>query len=233
MEVAIEQSWKEALREEFEKDYFKSLVECLHKEKAEGKVIFPPGRMIFKAFELTPVQNVKVVILGQDPYHEKGQANGLAFSVNPGTPLPPSLKNIFKELTNDLDCPYPTSGDLTPWAEQGVLLLNTVLTVREGEANSHKNWGWQTFTEAVFAACAKLPQPVVFLLWGGQARAFLAGIPLSELPNKVPLCSSHPSPLGATKGNDVVPAFISSRPFSTANYYLKQMGSTPINWTLP
>lgn len=197
------------------------------------KDVFPPQDSIFRALELTPPDKVKVCVVGQDPYHEKGQANGLAFSVNPGTPLPPSLKNIFKELTNDLNCPYPTSGDLTPWAEQGVLLLNTVLTVREGEANSHKNWGWQNFTEAVFAACANLPQPVVFLLWGGQARAFLAGIPLSELPNKVPLCSSHPSPLGATKGNDVVPAFIGSRPFSTANYYLTQMGSTPIDWRLP
>lgn len=201
-------------------------------ERDRGITIYPPQDKIFRALELTPPDKVKVCLVGQDPYHGPGQANGLAFSVHPGIPLPPSLKNIYKELVADTGCPMPTSGDLTPWAEQGVLMLNTVLTVQDGVANSHKNWGWQEFTQAVFAACASLPQPIVFLTWGGQARAFLAGIPISQLPNKAAVFSSHPSPLGATKGSDTVPAFIGSRPFSATNHYLTQMGSSPINWTL-
>jgi uracil-DNA glycosylase len=183
--------------------------------------------------ELTTPEKVKVCLVGQDPYHEAGQANGLCFSVNRGVLFPPSLKNVFKELVSDIGCPYPKSGDLTHWAEQGVLMLNTVLTVQDGTANSHRNWGWQNFTQAVFAACAKLPQPIVFITWGGQARAFLAGIPISQLPDKGVVFSSHPSPLGARKGNDVVKAFIGSRPFSQTNRLLEQMGSTPIHWELP
>ena len=201
-------------------------------ERSQGKIIYPPQEQIFRALELTPPNKVKVCLVGQDPYHGSGQANGLAFSVNQNVALPPSLKNIFKELVNDIGCPYPSSGDLTPWAEQGVLLLNTVLTVEDGEANSHKNWGWQNFTQAVFAACAKLPQPIVFITWGGQARAFLAGIPISQLPNKGVVFSSHPSPLGARKGNEAVPAFIGSRPFSKINDMLASMGSTTIRWNI-
>ena len=158
------------------------LAERAAREREAGHTIYPPQEQIFRALELTPPEKVKVCLVGQDPYHEAGQANGLCFSVNRGVLFPPSLRNIFKELVSDIGCPYPKSGDLTHWAKQGVLMLNTVLTVQEGAANSHKNWGWQNFTQAVFAACAKLPQPIVFITWGGQARAFLAGIPISQLP---------------------------------------------------
>lgn len=202
-------------------------------EREAGRTIYPPQEQIFRALELTTPEKVKVCLVGQDPYHEAGQANGLCFSVNRGVLFPPSLKNVFKELVSDIGCPYPKSGDLTHCAEQGVLMLNTVLTVQDGTANSHRNWGWQNFTQAVFAACAKLPQPIVFITWGGQARAFLAGIPISQLPDKGVVFSSHPSPLGARKGNDVVKAFIGSRPFSQTNRLLEQMGSTPIHWELP
>ena len=201
--------------------------------RAAGQVIYPEQNSIFRALALTPPDKVKVCLVGQDPYHEKGQANGLAFSVDSGVSLPPSLRNIFKELVSDIGCRFPSSGDLTPWAEQGVLLLNTVLTVQDGAANSHKSWGWQEYVNSVFCACAKFPQPIVFVMWGGQARAFLANIPISKLPNKKAIWSSHPSPLGATKGNDVVPAFLGSRPFSTANQYLSLMGADPITWELP
>lgn len=202
-------------------------------EREQGKTIFPPQNQILRALQLTPPEKVKVVIVGQDPYHGAGQANGLAFSVNPGVPFPPSLRNIFKELQSDLGYPIPKSGDLTPWAEQGVLLLNTVLTVEEGKANSHKDWGWQIFVLEVFKACVKLPQPIVFLLWGGQARAFCAGLQLSKLENKACLFSSHPSPLGASNGSRAVPAFLGSRPFSQTNALLRRMGAEPVDWSLP
>lgn len=202
-------------------------------DRQKGKTVYPPQNQIFRALELVKPEQVKVVIVGQDPYHEEGQANGLAFSVAPGNPLPPSLKNIFKELVSDINCNYPSCGDLTPWAEQGVLLLNTVLTVEQGQANSHKNWGWQEFTSAVFNTCAALPQPIVFILWGGQARAFVAGAQLQNRPNKAQIWSSHPSPLGAMKRNEAIPAFIGSKPFSTANHYLMAMEAEPIDWVLP
>ena len=201
-------------------------------ERSRGKIIYPPQEQIFRALELTPPDKVKVCLVGQDPYHGPGQANGLAFSVNQGVALPPSLKNIFKELVNDIGCPYPSSGDLTPWAEQGVLLLNTVLTVEDGKANSHKNWGWQEFTREVFYACAKMPQPIVFLVWGGQARTFLTGLSISARRNKDVIYSSHPSPLGAWKGNGAIQAFIGSRPFSKTNDMLAKMGSSTINWNI-
>lgn len=202
------------------------------KEREAGKVIYPAQENIFRALTLTPPGTVKICLVGQDPYHGAGEANGLAFSVNDGVRIPPSLRNIFNELYTDLNVPYPTSGDLTPWAKQGVLLLNTVLTVEHGQANSHKDWGWQEFTQSVFEACAKLPQPIVFVTWGGQARAFVAGINITRQPNKAAIWSSHPSPLGATKGNEVVPAFIGSRPFSKVNKLLIGMGSEPIDWRL-
>lgn len=170
--------------------------------------------------------------ISQDPYHQPGQANGLAFSVAPGVKFPPSLRNIFKELHADLNVPIPRSGDLTAWAERGVLLLNTSLTVEEGRPNSHAKWGWQEFVRSVLKICTELPQPVVFLLWGGNARAFVADLQINSCDNKIALCSSHPSPLGATKGSDAAPAFLGSRPFSQANYYLQSMGAEPINWEL-
>lgn len=203
-------------------------------ERAQGIPIYPPQDRIFKAMKVTPPEKVKVCIVGQDPYHEEGQANGLAFSVNPGVRFPPSLRNIYKELTGDLCCLMPPSGDLTPWAEEGVLLLNTVLTVRQGEANSHASWGWQQFTSAIFHACAQLPQPIVFILWGNSAADCVADIPFSTMWEKKKACirSFHPSPFSATRGSTKVPAFIGSKPFSKANQLLEQMGSTGIQWKL-
>lgn len=204
-------------------------------ERESGAVIFPPQDCIFRALNTTSPEKVKVCIVGQDPYHEQGQANGLAFSVNPGVQIPPSLRNIFKELSSDLGCPTPTSGDLTPWAQEGVLLLNTALTVREGEANSHADWGWQRFTSAVFHACAQLPQPIVFILWGSSAMNCVADIPFPNMWEQKKACirSSHPSPFSANRASSQAPAFIGSKPFSKANILLDQMGSTGIHWELP
>ncbi len=223
--------WSELLSQE-SLHQAKRLVRLVDEEKSKGSHIFPPRNDIFKALTLTPPDQVSVVIIGQDPYFHEGRANGLAFSVNQGVPLPPSLRNIFKELHNDIGCPVPQSGDLTPWAKQGVLLLNTSLTVEEGKPNSHSKWGWQSFVLEVCKVCVELPQPVVFLLWGGYARAFLAGLQISDSNNKCAIFSSHPSPLGATKGNEAVPAFIGSWPFSKANAFLTRMGATPINWRI-
>lgn len=223
-------SWQNYLNE----DMLNLAKTLSHREKEERqtKTIYPPQDQIFRALQLTAPEETKVVIVGQDPYISEGQANGLAFSVSPGVPIPPSLRNIFKELHSDIGCQIPESGDLTPWAKRGVLLLNTVLTVEQGKSNSHAGWGWQEFVRSVFVAAAKLPQPIVFVLWGGQARAFCAGIPFDQLKNKDRIWSSHPSPLGATKGNEAVPAFIGSRPFSKVNQLLIRMGSEPINWDL-
>ena len=209
-----------------------SLLDMAADERAAGKVIFPEQDKILRAIELTPPEAVKVVIVGQDPYFNAGQANGLAFSVNPGIKLPPSLKNIFKELSSDIGCPMSDSGDLTAWAEQGVLMLNTVLTVYEGSPNSHSKWGWQKFVRAIFEACLRLPQPVVFLLWGGQARGFMSDLAGEVMSDKIFLCSSHPSPLGARKGSEGVPAFIGSQPFSKANEWLVERGVSPVEWAL-
>lgn len=201
-------------------------------ETARGAVIYPPKDQIFNALTLTSPDMVKCVIIGQDPYFHKGQANGLAFSVNPGVPIPPSLRNIFSELYDDLGCKIPSCGDLTSWAKRGVLLLNTSLTVESGYPNSHSLWGWQLFVLDVCRVCLELPQPVVFLLWGAHARTFTAGLQISKYSNKCSICSSHPSPLGARHGSVVVPAFLGSRPFSKANDFLRAMGSEPIDWSL-
>ena len=211
------------------------LAEQLETRTRSMDKICPPPDQIFRALRLTQPDSVKAVIVGQDPYHTEGVANGLAFSTNPGQKIPPSLQNIFKEMAADLNCPKPTSGDLTPWAEQGALLLNTVLTVEQGsgkdKANSHKRWGWQKFTCEVLRTCAQLPQPVFFMLWGADARAFAAGVAPGNLKNKGVIFSSHPSPLGATKGDETCPAFLGSKPFSAANRFLKAWGSTPVDWS--
>ena len=222
MDVKIEKSWKEALAEEFEKPYFAALARQLHKEKAEGKVIFPPGPEIFKAFELTPVQNVKVVILGQDPYHGYGQAMGLCFSVPDNIPAPPSLKNIFKEIEDDLGIRMSGRPNLEGWARQGVLLLNAILTVRSGEAASHSAIGWQQFTDAVIRYISDNLEGVVFLLWGNFARTKKE---LIDTSRHHVLEAPHPSPLA--RG-----AFFGCRHFSRTNDILVRQGKTPINWQL-
>ena len=222
MDVKIEQSWKVALAGEFEKPYFASLVSFLRNEKAAGKVIYPPGSQIFRAFDLTPVQNVKVVILGQDPYHGPGQAHGLSFSVPSGVPAPPSLKNIFKEIETDLGVRMSGHPNLESWACQGVLLLNAVLTVRAAEAASHSRIGWQEFTDAVIKYISDNCEGVVFMLWGNFARG------KSELIDHSRHCvleAAHPSPLA--RG-----AFFGCRHFSQANNYLLSTSRTPINWQL-
>ena len=222
MEVKIEQSWKSALADEFNKPYFESLVGILRQEKAAGVTIFPPGRQIFRAFDLTPMDKVKVVILGQDPYHGLGQAHGLSFSVPAGVPAPPSLKNIFKEIESDLGVKMSGCPDLEAWAQQGVLLLNAVLTVRSGEAASHSRIGWQEFTDAVIKCISDRCEGVVFMLWGNFARAKSA---LIDGSRHCVLEAAHPSPLA--RG-----AFFGCRHFSRANDYLKASGRIPIDWQL-
>ena len=222
MEVKIEQSWKEALAGEFEKPYFASLVRFLHKEKAAGQRIYPPGSQIFKAFELTPVDQVKVVILGQDPYHGAGQAMGLSFSVPANIPAPPSLKNIFKEIHDDLGITMSGYPDLEKWARQGVLLLNAVLTVRAGQPASHSNIGWTEFTDAVIKYISDHCTGVVFLLWGNFARSKKA---LIDTTRHYVLEAAHPSPLA--RG-----AFFGCRHFSKTNEILAREGKTPIDWQL-
>ncbi len=222
MEVKIESSWKQALQSEFDEPYFAALVRFLHDEKAAGKVIFPPGGRIFRAFELTPVDSVKVVILGQDPYHGYGQAMGLCFSVPENVPAPPSLRNIFKELEDDLGVRMSGSPDLTPWARQGVLLLNAILTVRAGEAASHSTIGWQRFTDAVIRYVSDHCEGVVFLLWGNYARSKRD---LIDGARHLILEAAHPSPLA--RG-----AFFGCRHFSKANDYLVRQGKTPVDWVL-
>lgn len=222
MDVRIEQSWKEALKGEFDKSYFVSLVRFLNQEKASGARIFPPGSQIFRAFDLTPVDKLKVVILGQDPYHGEGQAHGLSFSVPDGVPAPPSLKNIFKEIEADLGVKMSGHPNLENWARQGVLLLNAVLTVRCGEAASHSKIGWQEFTDAVIKYISDNCEGVVFMLWGNFARG------KSELIDKTKHCvleAAHPSPLA--RG-----AFFGSRHFSQANTYLASTSRAPIDWKL-
>ena len=222
MDVRIEQSWKVALAPEFEKPYFGSLVSFLRQEKAAGATIFPPGSQIFRAFDLTPIGKVKVVILGQDPYHGPGQAHGLSFSVPHGVPAPPSLKNIFKEIETDLGVEMSGCPNLEKWAEQGVLLLNAVLTVRSGEAASHSKIGWQEFTDAVIKCISDKCEGVVFMLWGNFARTKSA---LIDSTRHYVLEAAHPSPLA--RG-----AFFGCRHFSKANDYLKATGRSPITWAL-
>ena len=222
MDVKIEQSWKNALAGEFEKPYFASLVRFLHHEKAAGKKIFPPGSQIFKAFELTPVKDVKVVILGQDPYHGPGQAHGLSFSVPADMPAPPSLKNIFKEIESDLGVSMSGYPNLEKWASQGVLLLNAVLTVQSGAAASHSKIGWEEFTDAVIRYISDNCEGVVFLLWGNFARGKSA---LIDRSRHHVLEAAHPSPLA--RG-----AFFGCRHFSRTNDILTAQGKTPIDWQL-
>ena len=222
MTVKIEPSWREALQSEFDQPYFAALAQRLHAEKAAGRTIFPPGGQIFRAFELCPLDSTKVVILGQDPYHGYGQAMGLCFSVPPGVPAPPSLKNIFREIETDLGVRMSGSPDLTPWARQGVLLLNAVLTVRAGEAASHGGIGWETFTDAVIRTVSERREGVVFLLWGNYARS---KAPLINATRHLVLEAAHPSPLA--RG-----AFFGCRHFSRCNDYLVAHGQTPIDWKL-
>ena len=222
MEVRIEESWKNALADEFGKPYFESLVRFLHSEKAAGQTIYHPGSQIFRAFELTPLDNLKVVILGQDPYHGPGQAHGLSFSVSAGVPAPPSLKNIFKEIESDLGVKMSGYPDLEKWARQGVLLLNAVLTVRAGQPTSHSKVGWQEFTDAVIRYISDNCEGVVFLLWGNFARTKSALIDHSK--HHV-LEAAHPSPLA--RG-----AFFGCRHFSQTNALLASRGLRPIDWQL-
>lgn len=213
-------TWNEILVEEMQKDYYQELQEFVKKRREEVRV-FPEEKNVFRALELTPFESVKVVILGQDPYHGFGQAHGLSFSVQKGIPLPPSLKNIYKELQEDIGGNLPTEGDLTHWAKQGVLLLNTVLTVEEGNANSHKGMGWERLTNRLIESLNELKQPVIFILWGKPAQDKEK---LITNPNHVILKAPHPSPLSAYRG------FFGSKPFSRVNDILIQQGQTPICW---
>lgn len=223
MNVQIEESWKKILKEEFEKDYFKQIVTFLRAEKSAGKIIYPPGPLIFNAFNKTPFSKVKVVLLGQDPYHGKGQAMGLSFSVPNGIPKPPSLVNIFKELESDLGILPAISGDLEKWAKQGVLLLNASLTVRQNEAASHSKIGWLQFTDSVISKISELKEGVVFLLWGRFAQDKQSLI--DETKHHV-LKAAHPSPFSADKG------FFGCRHFSKTNELLAIHGKEPVDWKL-
>lgn len=220
MQVRIEESWRSHLQGEFDKPYFATLTQFVRSEYATRQ-IFPPGRQIFNAFDLCPFDHVKVVIIGQDPYHDDGQANGLCFSVNPGTPFPPSLQNIFKEISDDLGRPMPTDGDLSRWARQGVLLLNATLTVRAHQAGSHQGNGWEQFTDAVIHELSAHRDHLVFMLWGSYAKAKGAQIDTSR---HCILTAAHPSPLSAYRG------FFGCHHFSLANAYLTSHGLTPIDW---
>ena len=220
MNVQIEESWKKRLATEFEKPYFAQLIEFVRHEY-QTTVCYPPGKLIFNAFNLCPFDKVKVVIIGQDPYHGPGQAHGLCFSVNDGVPFPPSLQNIFKEIQNDTGAPVPSTGNLMRWAEQGVLLLNATLTVRAHQAGSHQRRGWEEFTDAAIKVLSDQREHLVFILWGAYAQKKGAVIDRSK---HLVLSSAHPSPLSAYHG------FFGNRHFSLANAYLEQNGQTPINW---
>lgn len=221
--IQLGNDWDALLQEEFTKDYYLKLRAFLKVEYGNQKV-YPDMYDIFNALKYTAYQDVKVVILGQDPYHGAGQAHGMSFSVKPGVKTPPSLVNIYKELANDLGLVIPNNGYLLPWAEQGVLLLNTVLTVREGKPNSHANKGWEKLTDTIISLLGQKTEPVVFLLWGNNAKSKQA---LLRNPNHLILTSVHPSPLSANRG------FMGCQHFSKANHYLTQSGVTPINWQIP
>jgi uracil-DNA glycosylase len=223
MDVKIEPGWKEVLKAEFTKPYFQNAVTFIKVEKAQGKVIYPPGPLIFNAFDKTPFNQVKVVLLGQDPYHGPGQAHGLSFSVPPGINPPPSLVNIFRELQNDVGMPIPKSGDLTPWAQQGVMLLNAVLTVRANEPASHSKVGWVEFTSSVIRKISDEKEGIVFLLWGRFAQE--KQVLIDETKHLV-LKAAHPSPFSADKG------FFGCRHFSKTNNYIIKQGKDPIDWSL-
>ena len=223
MDVQIEESWKKVLKEEFEKPYFQHIITFLKAEKATGKIIYPPGPLIFNAFKQTPFDKLKVVLLGQDPYHNKGQAHGLSFSVPDGVPKPPSLVNIFKELHSDLGIKIPESGNLEKWAKQGVLLLNASLTVRKNEPGSHAKIGWLQFTDSVIKKISDEKQGIVFLLWGKFAQEKQAII--DETKHYV-LKAAHPSPYSANNG------FFGCRHFSLTNELLTKQHKSPIDWKL-
>lgn len=220
MQVNIEQSWQQQLQGEFDKPYFAKLVGFVKQEYARYTV-YPPGKLIFNAFNQCPFDKVKVVLIGQDPYHEPGQAHGLCFSVNDGVPFPPSLGNIFKEIHDDIGTPIPTSGNLTRWAQQGVLLLNATLTVREHQAGSHQRQGWEEFTDAVIRILSEKREHLVFILWGSyaQSKSYLI-----DGSRHCILRSAHPSPLSAYRG------FFGNHHFSLANNYLRSNGIEEIQW---
>ncbi len=220
MKVKIEESWEKVLQPDFDKPYFKELTDFVRSEYA-ATTIYPPASLIFNAFNLCPFDKVKVVIIGQDPYHGPGQAHGLCFSVNDGVQFPPSLQNIFKEIKSDLDIPIPTSGNLTRWAEQGVLLLNATLTVRAHSAGSHQKKGWETFTDSVIRILAEQKENLVFILWGAYAQKKGAFI---DNNRHLILSSAHPSPLSAYNG------FFGNHHFSLTNEWLKKHGIDTINW---
>jgi uracil-DNA glycosylase len=219
----MQTTWRPILLEETRKSYFQDLLRFVAEQRQQATV-FPPDAEVFAALHLTPIEQVKVLILGQDPYHDDGQAHGLCFSVRSGIAIPPSLLNIFKELRSDLGCKMPNNGYLTHWAEQGVLLLNTVLTVQAHQANSHQGKGWETFTDAVIAAVNAKTEPVVFVLWGANARKKLA---LIDTRRHTVIESPHPSPLSAHRG------FFGSRPFSKINAALRKAGEAEIDWQIP
>lgn len=220
--VRIEESWKAVLADEFSQPYFQSLATFLKNEKAAGKTIYPPGSLIFNAFDHTPFSAVKVVILGQDPYHNPGEAMGLSFSVPKGVRVPPSLKNIYKELASDVGFQIPDHGDLSPWTNQGVFLLNAFLTVERNQPRSHQKIGWDTFTNAVIKALSRQREHLVFMLWGGFARNKKE---LIDSEKHLILEAAHPSPLAGG-------AYFGSKHFSQANAYLQQHDQQPINWQL-
>lgn len=219
----ITNDWKEVLTPEFKKPYYRDLYNKV-KDEYEHFKVFPKASDMFNAFELTPYGKVKAVILGQDPYHNDGQAHGLCFSVQPGTEIPPSLKNIYKELHDDLGCSIPNNGCLTSWADQGVLLLNTVLTVRAHQAFSHRGIGWEQFTDAVIADLNKADRPIVFMLWGRPAQEKAR---MLDNPRHLILTAAHPSPLSASRG------FFGCRHFSKCNEFLAKNGVEPIDWQIP
>jgi uracil-DNA glycosylase len=223
MQINIPESWHEHLNGELEKPYFQKLAHFVDEER-QKYTVFPPEQDVFSALRLTPYENVNVFLLGQDPYHDDNQAHGLCFSVRPGIKPPPSLMNMFKELRDDVGCRIPNNGYLVPWAEQGLLMLNAVLTVRAHEANSHKNHGWEKFTDEVIRVVNAKESPVVFVLWGNYAQKKKA---LIDEDRHVIIQSAHPSPLSARNG------FFGSHPFSKINQELRQMGKPEINWQLP
>ena len=222
--VNIDPSWKEALADEFQQPYFAAIKDYLIQEKKSGKVVYPPGKLIFNAFDATPFDQVKVVIIGQDPYHGPGQAMGLCFSVPQNIPTPPSLVNMYKELNTDLNLDIPNHGDLTTWANQGVFLLNASLTVRARQANSHQNIGWQKFTDAVIRTLSQKRKGLIFLLWGGFAKRKAN---LIDHQKHHVLTSGHPSPLSANRGY-----WFGNKHFSKTNELLKKQNRAPIDWQI-
>ena len=220
--AAIDNDWLESMKPEFQKPYYKELYDFV-KEEYSNTIIYPPSDEIFNAFHFTPLSKVKVLLLGQDPYHNINQAHGLSFSVKPGQDIPPSLQNIYKELNDDLGCYIPNNGYLKKWADQGVLLLNTVLTVRAHEANSHKGRGWEKFTDAVISAVNTQDRPIVYLLWGAPAQK---KIPMLTNPKHLILKAPHPSPLSAYRG------FLGCKHFSQCNEFLVSNGVEPIDWQI-